>query len=282
MISTISNENLAVEINSKGAELVQICRKNKHYIWDIDTKFWNKTSPILFPIVGRLKKDTYFLENNSYSLARHGFARDYEFKIIEQQESAIEYLLTENSTTLQSFPFQFDLKLQYLLENNSLTLKYTVINNSNTIMPFAIGAHPAFAIDFNKNDYQIFFDNDSELDTFELENDQISTVTSKILLNNQFLPLTYSLFEKDALVFKNISSRSLTIFENGKPFLKIHLGNFPHLGIWTKVDAPFLCIEPWFGYADTVDSDGTILNKEAIQTIAPKEKFECFFSIEIL
>jgi galactose mutarotase-like enzyme len=149
-------------------------------------------------------------------------------------------------------------------------------------MPFSIGAHPAFAIDFSKNDYQILFDNDTKLVTHALENEQFSGKTTKIPLDNQLLPLSYSLFEKDALVFKNISSRSLTIFENGNPYLKIHLGNFPHLGIWTKVEAPFLCIEPWFGYADTLKSDGNILNKEAIQTLAPNEKFECSFRIEIL
>lgn len=282
MTNTISNANLSVEINSKGAELIQIKQKNKNYIWEIDTKFWNKTSPILFPIVGRLKNDTYCINNKSYTLPRHGFARDYEFKIIELQETIIEFLLTENSKTLEQFPFPFELRLKYSLENNSLCLHYTVSNNSDFIMPFSIGAHPAFAIDISKNDYQILFDNDSELITHELENDQFSGGFRKINLKNQLLPLSYSLFEKDALVFKNISSRSLTIFENGNPYLKIQLGNFPHLGIWTKVDAPFLCIEPWFGYADTEKADGTILNKEAIQTLAPNEKFECSFRIEIL
>jgi len=282
MTNTISNENLSVEINSKGAELIQIKQKNKNYIWEIDTKFWNKTSPILFPIVGRLKNDTYCINNKTYTLPRHGFARDYEYKIIELQESIIEFLLIENNKTLEQFPFQFDLRLKYSLENNSLCLHYTVSNNSDTIMPFSIGAHPAFAIDISKNDYQILFDNDSELITHELENDQFSGGFRKINLKNKVLPLSYSLFEKDALVFKNISSRSLTIFENGNPYLKIQLGNFPHLGIWTKADAPFLCIEPWFGYADTEKADGTILNKEAIQTLAPNEKFECSFRIEIL
>jgi len=282
MNNLISNENLSVEINSKGAELMQIKQKNKHYIWDIDTKFWNKTSPILFPIVGRLKKDTYFINNKHFTLVRHGFARDYDFKIIDHQETAIEFLLTENSTTLLAYPFQFDLKLKYTLEKNSLSLHYTVINNSDAVMPFSIGAHPAFAIDFSKNDYQILFDNDSELVTHALKNEQFSGETLKIPLDNQLLPLSYSLFEKDALVFKNISSRSLTIFENGNPYLKIHLGDFPHLGIWTKPDAPFLCVEPWFGYADSLKSDGNILTKEAIQTLAPKEKFECTFRIEIL
>lgn len=282
MNTTISNSMISVEIDSKGAELIQIKKNTKQYIWDIDTKFWNKTSPILFPIVGRLKNDIYTIEDDTYSLPRHGFARDCEFKISNKKETSIEFLLSENKETLQQFPFEFELKLKYILENNSATLKYTVTNNSEVTMPFSIGAHPAFAIDITKNNYQILFDNDSELITHELENEQFSGKSRKITLENQALPLSYALFEKDALVFKNLNSRSLIIFENGNPYLKIHLGNFPHLGIWTKPNAPFLCIEPWFGYADSVNSNGSIFEKKAIQQIEPKQTFECYFTIEIL
>jgi len=282
MNSIISNANLSVEINSKGAELIQITQKKKNYIWNIDTTFWNKTSPILFPIVGRLNNDVYKIEDNTFSILRHGFARDFEFEIINKNDASIEFLLTENSKTLEQFPFQFDLKLEYLLDGNSLILKYTVINNSNSEMPFSIGAHPALAIDLNKNNYKILFNNDDVLTTYELENEQFSGKSRNITLENKTLPLSYSLFEKDALVFKNLASRSLTIFENENPYLKIHLGNFPHLGIWTKSKAPFLCIEPWYGYADSAKSNGNIYDKEAIQLVQTKQTFTCFFTIEIL
>lgn len=282
MNKTISSATLSVEINSKGAELIQIKQKNKNYIWDINTKFWNKTSPILFPIVGRLKDDTYNIDNNSYTLPRHGFARDYDFEVTTHQATEIEFLLTENDQTLQQFPFQFDLKLKYIVENNSLTLKYTIINKSEVVMPFSIGAHPAFSINIKENNYHIEFDNNSELINHELENEQFTGKSNTIPLKNKTLPLSYSLFEKDALVFKNISSRSLTIFENENPYLKIHLGTFPHLGIWTKPEAPFVCIEPWHGYADSTTTSGNIFNKEAIQKLAPNEKTDYYFTIEIL
>ncbi|MES2812794.1 MAG: aldose 1-epimerase family protein [Bacteroidota bacterium] len=278
----LSNKKLTAEINSVGAELVSFSSGFTNYIWEVDDAFWNKTSPILFPIVGRLKNDTYQIVDKQYQLPRHGFARNFDFKILEKKEDYVVFSLNENQETFKSYPFAFELQVCYLLTEESLEIKYCVKNNTNDKMPFSLGAHPAFKINSNLEKYEIVFDNNSQLETHELENEQFSGKSRTINLKNNTLRLSYSLFEKDALVFKNIESRNLTFFENGNPYLKIHLGNFPHLGIWTKANAPFLCIEPWFGYADTSTSNGKLFEKEAIQILQPNEKFECSFTIEIL
>ena len=59
MIITIQNTKISASINSFGAELLTLKKGKTNYIWTVDTTYWNKTSPILFPIVGRLKKDVY-------------------------------------------------------------------------------------------------------------------------------------------------------------------------------------------------------------------------------
>jgi galactose mutarotase-like enzyme len=163
-----------------------------------------------------------------------------------------------------------------------LVISYMVKNNSDQEMPFSIGAHPAFAIESSLTNYAIQFENDEELITHELENEQFSGNMKTIVLKNKTLPLSYSLFEKDAIVLKKLESKNIIILKNHLPYLKINFGNFPNLGIWTKNNAPFLCIEPWHGYADSVNANCRIEDKEGIIVLTKGDSFETSFSIEIL
>ena len=149
-------------------------------------------------------------------------------------------------------------------------------------MPFSIGAHPAFALPNNFENYELLFEKSENLVVSKLENDLISNSTYSLLLENSSLPLTYSLFENDALIIKTIDSKSVTITENRIPFLKVIYNDFPSLGIWTKSKAPFICIEPWIGYADTTDNNGNLEDKEGIQILGVNQTFETNYLIEII
>src|SRR6478735_7748476 len=94
----IENDFLSVKIRSKGAELFSIVNKQPdlQYMWGADPKFWAKSSPVLFPIVGTLKENSYRYQNKSYTLSRHGFARDEEFQMENQQKDSIVFLLTSS------------------------------------------------------------------------------------------------------------------------------------------------------------------------------------------
>lgn len=282
MIVLIQNQKISAQINSLGAELIRLNNADTSFIWTIDEQYWNKTSPILFPIVGRLKNDSYTLNEVQYSLARHGFARNFEFAIVTKKEDSVTFSLSENQETLVQYPFLFELQICYTLVENKLVISYLVKNNSNQKMPFSIGAHPAFAIDYDLTNYAIRFEKEEELITHELENEQFSGKTKSITLKNKTLPLSYSLFEKDAIVFKKLESKNIIILKKQLPYLKINFGNFPNLGIWTKNNSPFLCIEPWHGYADSANANGRIEDKEGIITIQKGDSFETSFSVEIL
>jgi galactose mutarotase-like enzyme len=149
-------------------------------------------------------------------------------------------------------------------------------------MPFSIGAHPAFAIANDFENYELQFEKSENLVVSKLENDLISNTTYTLPLENNSMPLTYSLFENDALIFKTIKSKSVTIAENKIPFLKVQYNDFPSLGIWTKSQAPFICIEPWLGYADTIENNGNLEQKEGIQILGVNQIFETNYLIEIL
>jgi galactose mutarotase-like enzyme len=280
----LENKNFSISINTIGAELNSFKNQtlNKEYIWEGNSEFWDKHSPVLFPIVGGLKNDCHYYNDKKYSLSRHGFARDFEFDVIEKTDASVTFSLKENHETLQKYPFQFELQIEYELTENKLIISYHIKNNSNTEIPFNIGAHPAFALPNNFNDYSLEFEKQEELTTHELENNLFSGATRNIALDKTNLPLNYSLFEKDALVFKTLESKSVKILENGNPILQVNYEDFSSLGIWTIKNAPFICIEPWIGFADNSTSNGNIFEKTDIIILKQNSSFQASFSIEIL
>lgn len=282
MIITLSNNKISASINTIGAELIRLEKDNQNYIWTVNETYWNKTSPILFPIVGRLKNDAYTIADKKYELPRHGFARNFEFQILNQTESSVVFVLESNSETLKNYPFEFQLQLEYELDGNELKMKYSVENRSEVTMPFSIGAHPAFAIEDSFSDYSLQFNEAEEFVSYELENEQFSNSFRKINSENGQINLNYSLFEKDALVFKHLKSNELILLNKNKPVLSVQFEGFPYLGIWTKPNAPFLCIEPWCGLADNVNHNGNIFEKEGIQLLGNEFNFQRKIVINLL
>lgn len=283
MDTTISNSILKASIKHAGAELFSLKdNQNKEYIWEGNPDFWGKHSPVLFPIVGTLKNNTYTIDKKEYQLSRHGFARDMEFKLVEKTGNSAVFSLESNAATLKKYPFEFELQLIYTLENTSLNIEYIVINKGETKMPFSIGAHPAIALPENFENYSFKFEKQEPLKYNLLENDLISNKTETLKTTENVVPLTYKLFENDALVFKTLESNSLTILENKKPYVQVDFEDFPSLGIWTKDQAPFVCIEPWFGYSDTADNSGDLFKKEGILVLEIDQSFHSQFCIKII
>lgn len=283
MKTSITNANLTAEIKHFGAELISLkTNQNKEYIWEGNPNFWGKHSPILFPIVGTLKNNSFEYNGIEYHLFRHGFARDMVFQLIHSTSNSATFSIQSSDETLKVYPFEFELQIIYTLAENNLSIAYRVDNKGKSTMPFSIGAHPAFALPNDFENYGIAFEKEETLEYYLLEDDLISNTTKQLEVRDKKINLTYKLFEKDALIFKKLQSNSLTILENENPILKIKFEDFPSLGIWTKMNAPFLCIEPWFGFSDTNKNSGNLLEKEGIQILETNETFHSKFSIEIL
>lgn len=284
MIVTLSNSKLSAQINAKGAELVSLKTNdsNEEFIWEGNPAFWGKHSPVLFPIVGTLKNNSYTYNDKKYQLLRHGFARDTDFKLINSNKTEATFALKSSEETRKIYPFEFELQLTYTLLDHQLIIRYSVINHDCKAIPFSIGAHPAFALPNDFEHYSLAFSEQETLKCYTLENDLVSDTTFEIELNHKKLPLTYSTFANDALIFKTLLSKEITLLENDHPKLKVVFDDFKNLGIWTKVDAPFICIEPWLGYSDTIHANGNLFNKDGIQVVNENCSFNCHFSIQIL
>jgi len=284
LTTTITNSKLSATINHKGAELIslQTIAQKREYIWEGNPEFWDKHALILFPIVGTLKNNSYTFKNKIYHLSRHGFARDLFFNLISEKESELVFSTKATNDTKKVYPFDFELQIVYTLKNYELEISYNILNTNSEALYYSIGGHPAFALADEFQNYSLQFEPDEELLSFKLENGLLSENSKKMKLLNNELPLIYSLFEDDALIFKKLHSKNIQILENQIPILNFKFKDFPNFGIWTKQNAPFICLEPWIGYSDIVSSTGKIEEKEGIQLLQGNSSINYSFSIEIL
>ncbi|MES2417141.1 MAG: aldose 1-epimerase family protein [Bacteroidota bacterium] len=277
MVISIANEHLKATFATKGAELQQLTGidSGTEFLWSGDANYWAKFSPVLFPIIGTLKDNTYLFENKAYHLPRHGFARDLDFEFEQIANNEILFTLHHTEETLKVYPFEFKLNLRYFLKGASLCCIYTVFNPAQKEMLFSIGAHPAFAAPLNQQgtytDYFLEFNKDKELTYHHIVDNLISDQTSTLKLNKGRLFLKHDLFYDDALVFKNLKSDSILLMNtrnyNG---LNFKFKDFPYFGIWAAKDADFVCLEPWCGIADTINHQQQLRDKEGIMTLAAK------------
>ncbi len=281
MVIAIENEHIKAVFATKGAELQSVSgvHSSTEYLWSGDPDFWGKFSPVLFPIVGALKENTYVYQGQSYTLPRHGFARDMEFDYRLVNEHEILFTLRHNQETLKIYPFEFRLNLRYRIFGASLCCTYEVHNPASKELLFSIGGHPAFAAPLNQqgryNDYALQFNKDQELVYHHIVDNLISDQTSTIALQNGKLDLRHELFYDDALVFKHLHSDEITLL-NSKNYngLTFKFEGFPYFGIWAARDADFVCLEPWCGIADSINSDQQLATKEGIVQLAPQGNWE--------
>lgn len=285
----LSNEYLTVEISTHGAELQSI-RNNRtghEYIWQGDAAFWARRSPVLFPIVGSLWNGEYRTGGNIYHMSQHGFARDMEFSLIEHSETTLRFVLTDTSATLALFPFRFRLEISYALNETRLNVEWKVENFSETIMPFQIGAHPAF-------NYPAFspmgpvhgyfsFGHSGEVGYELIESAGcLGNGTHPLETDAEgLLPITDKTFDHDALVIEEGHVHRVSLLAHDRqPYLTL-LFRSPLVGLWSKPHAPFVCIEPWWGRCDRVGFSGDVSKREHINLLPPGNNFTAGYTIVI-
>lgn len=286
-IHKISNGILDVQVKTKGAELAGLYNRHTglEYMWNGDPAFWSKQSPVLFPIVGTLRQNTYYLNGQAYHLGRHGFARDSEFILRESDSQSLVFSLESDATTLEKYPFPFRFDIIYTLQEATLHVSYHVYNTGSIPMYFSVGGHPAFRVPVVAGtvfeDYELFFDKVENSGRWLISADGlIETKSVPLLQHTQVLPLTKPLFANDALVFKDSRSSVITL-RSSKTSHGLHFDRqgFPYLGIWSSPGADFVCIEPWCGIADPVNSTQQLPEKEGIEMLTSGQTFERTWSV---
>ncbi|KRN77154.1 aldose 1-epimerase family protein [Weissella minor] len=281
MTVTLDNGRLVVTISEHGAELTSVQNKETgfEYIWEGDPTIWGRHAPNLFPIVGRLKGDRYKYRDKTYFMTQHGFARDDDFKIVEKTDTTVRLRLvdTEETRSIYPFHFQFDVVFR-LTEQDTLGVVYAVTNTDTHDIFCSFGGHPAFNVPLESfGDYYINVDPRRKYPTAKLVGPYLDNNLEGVFDANQPLRLDRDDYREDAKILRT-EGNPITFVLSKKAQshgVTMHVQDAKFVGIWTPYakDAPFVCIEPWWGIADTVDADGNIKHKYAINHVAPAQTY---------
>lgn len=288
---TLKNNLLEITVNTIGAELCRITsvRNGTDYMWNGDPDVWEHFAPNLFPIIGALKNDSYIFEEKTYKLPKHGIVRRNAAVVLhEQTKNSLTFQLSYSEDSLKVYPFKFEFLITYTLIDNILTVLHKVKNLDTKPLYFSVGGHPAFKCpvfeDEFYDDYSLLFEHleTSETHLINTANGLIKNEIKPVLSNTNKLPLTHKMFNDDALIFKDLQSKKITLHsKNHGNILTVNYHDFDYLGIWAKPTGNYVCIEPWLGIADNETTNQEFTTKEGIIKLAVGNTFEANYSIEI-
>lgn len=292
----LENEKLKVKVNCLGAELRSIYGKDKEleYLWNADAKFWNRSSPVLFPFVGSLKNKKYTHDGKEYAMGQHGFVRDMEFEVISQSENEVWFSVKDTEETFGMYPFHFVVEIGYRLEEKNITVMWKVKNVNDKDMHFSIGAHPAF--------FCPVYEGDKQTDYFvglkDKDGNVVKSFVNKLLADagltstrteireykDGLIPISEDLFDIDTLIIENDQVKRVALLDSNKEEYVAVEFDAPLVGIWSPPgkSAPFVCLEPWYGRCDCEEFDGELKDREYGNTIAAGEVFEAEYKIVIM
>lgn len=288
---TLENEILTVKVKEHGAELCSIVKGDTEYLWQADPAFWGRHSPVLFPIVGSVWNGRYHVADKEFALGQHGFARDMDFEKVNGSDSEVRYRLVSSDETVARYPWQFVLEIAYRLHGNKIDVIWEVSNPSDEEMYFQIGAHPAF----NYPDYDPVKDERGYLSFDVKDNLQCIRIQEKGCVNadvtypleipqDGLLPLAKDTFDTiDTIMLQDRQIGRVTLHRNDRsPWLSLSF-DAPVVGIWSPPgkNAPFICLEPWYGRCDRAGYEGDFTDKDWMNRLAPGERFSSVYTIEI-
>ena len=283
---TLTSHQLIARISNMGAELQSLRTHDGHeLIWQADPKVWPRHAPILFPIVGRLKGDLLKHQGVPYPMGQHGFARDTNFQLINETEQSCTFRLTDDDNTRAHYPFAFDLRVTYTLLENSLKVTYLLSNPAETTLYASIGGHPAFIWPLDpavaKEKHQIKFEQSEAAPIRRLQGGLMQDTPLPSPVSAKTLVLTDELFEADAIIFDQLVSRRVSYIASDRRRITLAFDDFPHLGIWSKPGADFICIEPWQGHASSETFDGEFQDKPGMVALGSGQQRQWHYTISV-
>ena len=280
---TLKNECMTVTISTLGAEMQTVTAANgTEYLWHGDPAWWSGRAPVLFPICGRLPEGKYRLNGKEYELDMHGFARRSEFTVESATDTEAVFLLCDSEQTRERYPFTFEFRVHYVLRGDSVDITYTIKNTGDGTMYASVGSHEAYACPEGLSAYDVVFEKEEPLNSYIVGNG-IEHETFAVEAPNGVVSLKDDYFVPDALGFRNLQSKSVELRnrQTGRG-VRVHYPDAESLLIWSKPGAPYVCIEPWCGFATWVDFDGEFPEKEGIRHIAGGDTLRAAHTITLL
>jgi galactose mutarotase-like enzyme len=287
---SIQNQRMALTVSTRGAEMQSLKLDNREYLWQGDPRYWKNRATNLFPYVGRLTDDSWQIHGKAYPMIKHGFAKLNEFTLEKQDSSSMTFALHETDETMKMFPYPFQFRLTYTLNENTLTITAQVHNGSqDERMFFGYGAHPGFNCPLDENtsfeDYVLEF-SDACHPRQVLANDAAYLTGSSAaypLEDDRRIPLRHDLFDHDAVILEE-TSREVTLRSDRSPhYVKLSFPQMPYFAFWHAncTDAPYVCMEPWASLPSRADIVEEASAKSDLLTLGPQEDYTCTWSVTL-
>ena len=295
-IISISNGSLTASIDTMGTQLMSLQKGESEYLWQGDANWWPRRAPILFPIVGVLKYGKAESAEGTISLARHGLARLNQFEVVEKSDSSVTLQLKSTEETRKSYPYDFELRLIFSLSDDTLTQTYEVTNTGNVVLPFTLGAHPAFNIPVpgveaaSLDQYRLLFTQSWTSYGPSITDEGLCDYATpqRLVVESDTLPLSWELIDREkTITLEDVPDRRITLAAStGVPSeahgIQMDFEGFDYLGIWSAAPGcPFVALEPWCGIADTVDCDGIFEHKPGIISLEPAQSIAKTLNIRV-
>lgn len=262
----LKNDFLEVKILKKGAEIRSVKgKKGTEFMWDANPQVWPMSAPVMFPVCGGLRDDKFIYDGKEYTLQKHGYARFCDFDVIKQSETEAVFMLKSNEESRKSYPFDYEFTITYILKDNAIDVIYGVLNKTDGKMYYSCGGHEAYACPEGIEEYSVLFDENVTLKSSVLNGNLLEHETVTILDNDKKLDLKKEFFAIDALVFKKVDFKKVTlVHKNSTRKVTVDFDGFETFMLWTKPEGNYICLEPWCNAPDDVDSDYDFVNKAGI------------------
>jgi len=289
-ICTIANDLIQVSVKETGAELCSIksVKSQKEYVWQANPEIWPSHAPNLFPVIGCLKDNGFLYKGKEFKCPKHGFIRNNEkVTLLERGADFLVFGLKYDDESLEIYPFKFEFRIKYTIEANHVIVEHTVVNHGDNEMLFSLGGHPGFNCPMNEgeayNDYYLEFEAPETAQSWRVVDEGlIGKDTIPVFNEPQIINLHSHLFDEDALIFKNLNSSRVSLkSRKSKQVLSMSFKDFPYLGVWAKPNAPYVCIEPWIGIADSVDTNRNFETKEGLVTLTANQSKSAIYMVSI-
>ena len=289
---TISNDQIEVTVSDVGAELMSIksLKDGTEFLWQGDPAFWAGRAYNLFPICGRLAEGKYTFRGETYEMNLHGFVRKSTLDATVLARDKIDFGLRSDERTKAMYPFDFEYHICYSLVGSTVKMEISVINHTDSTMPFALGGHPGFNVPLAGagafEDWRLEFCPECEPVHVVFSDACLTTEERKPfpLEDGKILRLRHDLFDHDAVVLAGTSHRVSLKSDLSPHSVTVEVPDaMKYLGIWhaPKKEAPYVCIEPWTSlpaYDGRVDDLET---KEDMFELSPLASYELIWTITV-
>lgn len=281
----IGNEQVMVDVASLGSEMQSIVTGDgQSWLWNGDAAFWGGRSPVLFPIVGKAPGDHISVDGTRYPMGQHGFARRSEFSLVAQGEDFCRFELRSSQASQSIYPFEFVLVLEHRVEGRAVVVTAEVGNRGHRPMPFGIGFHPAFVWPLpgcEGLEHSVTLEHGGEPELARLSGGLLKRDRLASPFRDGRLVLESSLFEVDAMIFPEGAGAG-AVYAAGDRAIRSTWENLPNFAIWSKPDAPFVCLEPWHGMAAEVGGSDELSERPYGEVLGPGASGRYSFRVELI